>query len=240
MERKLPRKASEMSVQELYSHFRESIISLTKVHFDGPQVSALEPAFFIGIRKEALKKKLDEFKDKLDPETYKRMEEDVSSDKDYSIHTMFIPLGTYMKDYGVDFVNHVAKDAGVKEINAAIESMRAVDYNSVMFTCFVSESMMSMINVEKLDSETAKDLQFKRKNPHDIFTPEFIEKHCEMKDVVTLMFETMNTSQVVAFDILRGESYQEMINENIMPESTIPSGGIFAGFLHKGVHTNAN
>lgn len=236
---KFPKKTSEMSTQELYSYFKDGIVKMVEEHFNHHGKQELEPAVFVGVRRNALMKH-EKFKQSLPPEIKDQVIAGLEEDR--LIHTLCLPLGPFFSDKGNAMINQFSKELARKMIDEAIKDLKQIDMNSVMFIVFVTEAYM--VEQSHKGTDLATDLATGKKTVEDVaresIPPGGVKDMPKAKERIVLMFETLTSSQLVAFDILRSDTYQEAINMQEFPETNQPGGGLFSGILHKGMHTNVN
>lgn len=236
---KFPKKTTEMSTQELFSYFKKGIVSMVEEHFNHHGKQELEPAVFVGVRRNALMKH-EKFKQSLPDE----LKEQIigSLEEDRSIHTLCLPLGPFFSDKGSQIMNQFGKELARKVVDDAIQDLKKIDLNAVMFIVFVTEAFM--VEQTTKGTDLANDLATGKKTVEDVaresIPPGGVKDMPDAKERLVLMFETLTSSQLVAFDILRSDTYQEAINMQEYPETNNPGGGLFSGILHKGMHTNVN
>lgn len=235
MENKPP-KVDEMKAKELFQHFKEGIIGMVESHFNGHIKAGedLEPAVFIGIRKKALLNH-----PKFDEMFPKQMRDEVYStlDEEYAIHTVLVPLGRFFNDHGHKELNHAMKIGAKTMVDSIIDEFKQFDLNAVMFMVFVSQCTMVEMDAPKDFLNKMATGQFK---DSDLIPEGGVKSMENAKERIVMVFETQNSSQMVTFDVLRSDTYQEAINMKEMPESSNPGGGLFSGFLHKGMITDVN
>jgi hypothetical protein len=230
----LPKKQSEMTTQELFVHFKEGTIEMIKEHFNEHGNQIIEPAVFIGVKQNALANHAD-FLNSLPPVVKQQIMENIHDE--HKIHTLCLPLGKLFQDHGNEIMNKASKNIARRMVDEAVNDFRKIDVNSVMFVLFVTEAYMAEHIV---DDKTAQDIALGRKSIDSLIPDGGVRSMPGTKEVITLMYETLTSSQLITFDILRSDEYQEAINMREFPEMNQPSEGLFSGILHSGNHTNFN
>jgi hypothetical protein len=227
-------KPNEMSVAELYPHFKEGMINLVKACFEDKQ--AITPAVFIGLRKNITDTLL-----KSDEAVQKQAKEieEMTGEKDLferNINAAMIDLEPFFKDTGVDALNRLGKDMGYAAAKDAIRHFeRMHNINDVMFTVFISEAYVNerQMTEEEKNNPTKTEARIQE----ELDKAGGVRNTPGAKECVLLQFETRLYNEMVVLDFIRSENdneiiYQEITNTKHLGKSERPVAGRFSGLLH--------
>lgn len=251
----MSKKISEMDYLEKYQEFKKGIIELVKMNFNG-NLHMLEPIVFLGVKHDVLNYMLKNGTDgELQPldngcdcegcranrELAKTLKPEATKDK---IHILPIEIarqlaaGNHMAEIFGNQAIETAKELINKRVHIAIEKLNKIALNAVQYTANITEAFIleheisekenSMRNMGKPDSLSQLEESLAKNGG--------VRSHPDAKEKVIIVFETINFSEVVTFDMIRSEdsNYQELTNEHCHSQSHDPAtGGYLTGLIHK-------
>jgi hypothetical protein len=247
----MSKKISEMSYEEKYEQFKKGIIELVQMNFNGER-HQLEPIVFLGVKHDVLNHMLKNNKGDLEPfdsgcecegcqanrEMAKSIDMEAVKDKVHILPIMIskeIALGAHFAEVLGPTAIETAKELVNKKVHGVIEELNKIAYGAVQYTAHVTEAfIMEHKFTEKDQSLENMGLPNSLSQIEEQLKNGGVRSHPDAKEKAIIVLETMNFSEVVTFDMLRSDNYQELTNEFCHEHADTPqTGGYLTGLIHK-------
>lgn len=239
------KKVSEMNYLEKFEQFKLGILELVETNFNGNKLEELEPVVFLGVKSEVItyliKNKPEGMHLSGDMENLEENKEKIC------ILPIFIgkelSAGNHMESLLGPQALSIAKKIANDKITNAIDHFNSVISNAVQFSAHVCEAyILEQKYTEQEGSKMALGIQPESIKNIEKFIDEngSVGNHPNAEEKVIIIFENIQYSQLVKYDMMRSEDsqYQELTNKFVHEPSYEPASGHLASFIHK--HKNVN
>ena len=219
----------ELTLNEAFDNFKEGICQMVEMNFNGNNVGPLAPHVFLGLSPHFVEKMATE--DERMREAWDNIKGHIDKHDLRKVLTMPLDISPFFE--GPPMFEQFGKMMADRMVREAIKKIGEDDITAIQFSAFVCEGYMREVHLTpeeiareqltgKQDPETEEILKNGVKND-----PKAVEK-------MVIIFEHRQCTDIVVYDMLRGEDYQELTNKEEKQRSLTPcDSGPLVGLLHK-------